>query len=398
MADYQQKGIVLDKETNLPVKDAKVSLIGLVQTIKVNTGAPAISTPSMVTTTAADGTFVFRGVTAESLGGFGMPYLSGTAPGMIVASVKVDGKTKVGENTSFIFMPQPRDPVQKVLLEPTTSLSGKVINRVTGKSLNGVNVHVMAGRSLWSHTLPVCITNNEGEYSYPVISRAGSMYVLSNVNGYTNGLVSVGAVGGSYRGNPQSLPEKITAPDIAMSPMGPVTTIKAVDAVTGKAPETTLRLGVIFSESIRDDIIGWIYGTTSYTNTKPDGTASSVMPIGNISISLFGQGYQCKTTINVPAKGVITVPVDRRNGILIRFNAKNPDDLANCRPHIHGGDGKELNSSINGAPISADGTWFFELWRPPAGPFSVQVIKNNQEIVPWTEVKPEVWPNVIEVK
>lgn len=395
--DYQQKGIVLNKE-NQPVADAQVTVIGFVQTIKVNFGAPVISTPSMITTTAKDGTFVLRGVTAEPLSRLGMPYMSDTAPCFIVASAKVDGKVMVGENSSFVFSSRLREKNQEILLDYTTSLTGKVINSISGKPLTGVNVHVKAVESLWSYILPICTTNEQGDYTYPVITQSSDMYVLTSTSGFADGFICVGSVGGSYRGKLQPLPDKVIASNVKMRPMGPLTSLKVVDAVTGKPPVVKLSLMVNLCQGIYDRKIGLIGVSKISSLVQPDGTVASVMPLGSNEVSFYGPGYRSNAMVEVPAKDIIPVSVKRRNGILIQFNSNRPKEFPDFYPKIIDGNGKENPTSLYMDTVAPDGTWFYELRGELAGPYHLKVMKGNQELVPLTEVKPEVWPNVIEVK
>jgi len=76
----------------------------------------------------------------------------------------------------------------------------------------------------------------------------------------------------------------------------------------------------------------------------------------------------------------VPVSIKRRTGILLQFATETPQGFVGCHARLRAGDGKELPSSGN--TIGAGGCWFFELWRAPAGPYQVQVMRGIKKPSP----------------
>ncbi len=391
LADYQQSGIVLNKATNAPVPGAQVAVVSFNPAFEMNLGWPKVSTAVMRTTAGDDGVFTLRGVSIEQPGG---AYLYNAASAFLVARQTIDDKVLVGELRRFAFSPTAKPAPQQVLLAPTTALEGLVVDAQTRAPLAGATVRLRASNSLWTDTLPTQVTGTDGRYRFPAITPATSLYVLATASNYTPGLAQVGRVGGTtYK--PEPLPDIVTARAISLRPMGPPVTLKVVDAVTGHPPLPSLRVGIALCEAVRDDYLGAIGGSWLYTYTDANGVATTAMPLGMNAASVDGPGYSGRVTVTSPANAPVTVPIPRRTGLLIHFTTTNPHGLHGIVPRLRGGDGAIINAATS--PIDANGFKFFELWRPPPGPYQLSVSRDKQDVVPWTEVQPATWPTEVVV-
>ena len=388
---YGQTGIVIDGTTNQPVAGATVFPVGLAQSIPVNYFWAGITTKELVAVTDRNGAFTLRGVTTEVIGGMGGPVMGGTTPAGVVAYVTQGDRTLVGENHRFSYSVQPRAKPQEIILQSTVALEGRVVNGVTTQPVAGVQVH-LEGASDWVNCLPAVATDATGGYSYPAVLQGSRIYAETKLANYTDGWV----LATEGRGGKA---EKIAAPDIAIRPMGPLTTVQAVDAKTGQPPVAGLRLTVQIDKGAFDDNLGWIGRQEIVVPMNPDGTAAARMPLGDIEISIFGPGYTGSQTVKVPAEGAVKVNVERRTGILLRFTTTNPNGFAGCGVSVHDGNDKNLPISGSNMITNSDGYWFFELANNPTGPFQVQVSRmGGMAACAWTMVDPNTWPNVIPIR
>jgi|GEM_PF-2201209 len=389
---YQNTGVVIDGETKQPVAGATVFPVALVKSVPVNFLWAGFMTKELVTTTGADGSFILRGVTAESLGGMGPPYMAGTVPAGLVAYATVGERTLVGENDRFIYAPQPRGGPVEIALQPTVTIEGRVMNGQTNKPVSGIKVH-LEGTSTWINCLPAVLTDAEGGYRFTAVIPGPRVYALAKDARYTTGWVLAterrrdGAAG------------PVTAPAIAIRPMGPAITIQVVDAVTGEPPTSILQLAAELEEGMFDDALGWIGSQRITVPVKPDGTASVTMPLGETDVNVWGEGYHGGSTVEVPAAGnKATVPIERTHGLLMRFTTTNPQGVNRCVVTVRDGNGNKLPIVNSNVITNAEGYFFYDLHKEPTGPFQVQVTRpGGPEACPWTPVSPDTWPNVIQI-
>jgi len=390
---YQNTGVVVTGENKQPVAGATVFPVALVKSVPVNFLWAGFMTKELVTTTGPDGTFTLRGVTAESLGGMGPPYMAGTVPAGLVAYATVGERTLVGENDRFVYSPQPRGGPVEIALQPTVTLEGRVMNGRTNKPVAGIRVH-LEGSSTWINCLPAVITDAEGDYQFTAVLPGPRVYALARDANYTIGWVlATGRGRGDAAGS-------IAAPAIAIRPMGPPITIRVVDEITGKPPTSILELAAELEEGMFDDDLGWIGSQRITVPVKPDGTATVTMPLGETNVNVWGEGYHGGSTIEVPAAdNKAIVPVERTHGLLMHFTTTNPQGVNRCVVTVRDGNGNKLPIMSSNVITNAEGYFFYDLEKQPTGPFQVQVTRpGGPEALPWTPGSTDTWPNIIQIK
>lgn len=387
---YQQTGTVVDGATKQPVAGATVFPVALVKSVPVNFFWAGFMTKELVATSGADGQFTLRGVTAESIGGMGMPYMAGTVPAGLVAYATVGENTLVGENDRFVYSPQPRGGPLEIALQPTVTLEGRVMNGLTNKPVANVQVH-LEGTSTWINCLPGVSTDTDGNYRFSAVLSGPRIYAVSKGANYTVGFVL--ATRGRGREG-----EKIAAPAITVRPMGPPVTLKVLDGATGRPPASVLQLAVNIAEGMFDDNLGWIGRQVITMPVKPDGTASATMPVGDTSVNVWGPGYQGGKTVEVPAannEAIITL--NRSQGLLIRFTTQHPQGLIGCFVTVKDGNGNNIQTTDISIK-NPEGYWFCPLRDAPPGPYQVQVMRSRTPVCEWTTVSPNTWPNAVAIR
>lgn len=389
---FQQRGLIVDTTTNKPVAGATVFVLGLTATVPVNFRSADVTTKELVTTTAADGSFTFRGVTSEVLGGFGMPTVVGVTNGSVVAYYTVNGKTSVGENRNFTFSATTQTP-QRVDITPAALLQGTVVDSLSGKPVAGASVN-LEGTSDWINYLPDFKTDANGVYRVPVIpTNITKLYVTASQDDHTSACVLVYEKQ-AQRGQPAPMPAVISPEPISIHPLGPPVTVQIIDASTGKPVLPVASVELVVDKGIFDDDLKWVGNASISATADERGMATVRLPIGDNDVKIRCFGYEPDATITIPAQGVVVLKTQRREGVFLHFSGGKilPIDS----PTIYSGDGKRMSS--DGSCIDAKGYWFYALKGAPAGPYQIHMPRGGGDKVPLTTVDPAVWPNEITVK
>ncbi|HOF88941.1 MAG TPA: hypothetical protein PLZ36_12700 [Armatimonadota bacterium] len=393
---YTQTGLVVDAATKQPVPNASVFVGSLARSVPVNIYWAGHTCKELVTTTNAEGIFTLRGVTAETLSSSwdSMPSVGGSTQAGMIAYATADGNVLGGENARFSFSPTPQATPQRIEIGPTTTLTGKVVDHA-GKPVAGVKVRLDGVPQGWITCLPYATTDAEGIYIYQAITATERIYAFAEKEQYINGRVQAYARG-RRMGQGDPLPP-IAAPNLTIRALGPMVTVRAIDATTGKAPAVPMKLSVTLTEGIRDESMGWILGESTSAPMAANGTATIRMPYGRNEIRFIGPGYTGSGSVDIPCKDTPTLTMTRRTGILVHFVTDNPLGMKNVIKRMRTVDGKAMPFSTD--PFGPDDYWFVEIHRQsPPGPYEVSATRGGVEVCPWTRVDPAVWPNEIRVK
>lgn len=355
--------------------------------------------PELGTVSESNGDFTLRGAELVQF-----PDLKGST-GLTVFTHR-DGKLWCGEQRAANRSKSSTDEAEptQVVLRPTVTVSGQVVDRASGAALPGVRVS--ATGTGWILLAPTS-TDDAGRFTITDIPSYARLEVKFSLDGHS----TVRA----FRHQTTREIRLQSIPQWKISLGRPVRIAGTVhDAISGGPPLVPVEIG-IGTEDPQGD--GWI----AETDNIPSDTSGQPSPLGQFDVRIpagpvkltvvastqneaYQQPYRQTLPIEVPAGGKTnwSLGVERRPGILVQLEASDPQLL---KRHGHGGDLLvEVRELGGGGTTLADytPTWFFPApeWgqKLEVRMLRRKVIAVNQtedvEIQPWKELvaDPKTWP------
>ncbi len=355
--------------------------------------------PELGTVSQSNGDFTLRGAEFVQL-----PDLKAST-GLTVFTHR-DGVLWCGEQRSPNRLKSSTDDSEpfQVVLRPTVTVSGQVVDRASGAALPGVRVSASGTGSI---PLSPTATDAAGRFTITNIPSFARLEVTFTLDGHSTVKVF------RHQTTREIRLQKIPPWKISLG--RPVRIAGTVhDATTGGAPLVPVEIGIAAEDPQGD---GWIarmdnMAVDASGQPSPLGQFDVWIPAGPTKLSVvastrdgaYQQPYHQTLAIEVPAGGKTNwnLGVERRPGILVQLEASDPQLL---KRHGHGGDLLvEVREVGGGGTTVADytPTWFFPAreWgqKLEVRMLRRKVLAENQtedtEIQPWTELvaEPKSWP------
>lgn len=354
--------------------------------------------PELGTVSEADGNFALRGA-----GFVQVPDLKARIG--LTAFTHRDATLWCGE----LRVPHPgrvsdEAKTNQVILRPTVTVTGEVVDRASGTPLSGVRVSATGTGSI---LLPPTATDAAGRFTITNVPSFAPLQVsfrregLSEVNVFRRQTTR------------EIRLEEIPSWRIALGrPVRIAGTVQ--DATTGASPLVPVEISVAAEDPLGD---GWIARTDCMPGDdsgepSPNAQFDVRIPAGPAKLAVvassrdgaYQQPYHQALSIDVPEGGKTNwiLGIERRPGILVKLEASDPQRL---KRHGHGGDLLvEVREVGGGGTTTADytPTWFFpsKEWgqKLEVRMLRRKVLAENQtedtEIQPWTILvaDPKTWP------
>lgn len=393
-----------------PVADAIVTLhwfsVGYTHWSLNDTGA-GFATPGLIGKTASDGTWTMRPVAIEEQTfGNGKAFLhaelSATAK---IGSGTWAGSTELVPQTVGAPSPDRPDPFRQIVLYPTVTVRGQVVNAETGKPVAAAKLKLEAYPGRVVGTIPTVTSNAAGRFEFDDVPAVFELFVTASHPHLSQGWTRV---------TPQT-PRMVidgTGPhtyDSILVSLHSCATVsgRIIENETGQPPSPAdlqnaiLRAG--YNDSFNDgDIRVGGFGVT--TSVRPDGTFSFQTAVGANDIHLGRALYLAENrplSLDVPAEGLkgFVLKVRKEPYFYVRFAVPDATRLKETEVFMRREPTGE-GSQVGGVP-QGTWTWPAQNWGDK---LEIRVTRGSyqtlHELLPWTEItaSPTHWPLTIALK
>ena len=374
---------------------------------RLNDAGAGFVTPEMVTKSASDGTWALRPVAIEEQTfGNGQAFLRAE----LSATAKVKNETWAG-STELVpqeaSTPPPArpDPFRQIVLYPTVTVRGQVVNAETGKPIAGAKLKIAAYPDSITVTIPAATSEPAGHFMFANVPAVFELFVTASHPDLSQGWTRI---------TPET-PRMVidgTGPrvyDNVLVTLHSTATIsgRIIDTETGQPPSPvglrSATLYAYYNDSFNDGYIK-VGGFGVRANIQPNGIFSLQTALGSndIQINCFPYGPDWSSLhINVAADGIknFVIKVHKMPCFYVRFAISSPSRLYETEIHIR----KESTNDDFEEGSAEQGIWTktAQHWGDK---LEIRITHGNnqnlQELLPWTEItaSPDHWPLIIPIK
>lgn len=387
--DFQFRGRVVDTG-GLPVAGAQVTLMGL----PINWPQNGISTPQLITSSEADGTFVMRGLSDPD------DFRSG--PALEFYATSRDGEKLLAFGQKLVDMrehtPATNYETGLLILRPTIQVRGTVVNEFTNQPVDGARVSLQQDLNFYWPPAPVEITKN-GHFEFrnvPLFTGHGSPESASPIGvTATHSTLPMVQRHLIYYTN---FDEVQPLYDVTLK-MRPLTTLsgRMIDVETGKPPLWPPLVNGFRSER-EYDFLKSQSGVSGQSKVAPEsGSFSMQLSAGTNGIGLSGPGFYILEEVlfgeqNVLKENLIDLPLQGQSNAILKVR-KQPGvwiHLDTDDPSTQGGGSTFsllIRDEVYGSrDQSLRRAWTFLPVKKWGDVVEVRVMSYQKEIISWKKL------------
>ncbi len=362
------------------------------QTCLVNDPSARLTTPALTAVSGPDGVFLLPGLVIARPeiyrrdGGEAIP---------ISVSARVAGaEGALAGESSLTFNPGPLRPGDRVrdnriIVQPTLVLRGKVLHAVTGLPVAGASVRLSAPLDL-IESRPPEVTKEDGAFECLDVPADARIFAVATHPQLASAWLRL-----TESAEGEERPRLNEQTTLLLRPLVKVSGV-LLDPVTRRPPAAPVTVIATYDEGYHDGAIS-VGRASAVVRTGADGAFSFTTAIGGNTLYATGPGYRSAAgllAVGVPQSGLegVSIPLARERGLLCRLVTDTLTGLT-VQARLPGAD-----RNLGGVPsVKADGWWFYPLEEGMT--VEARVLRYGMPVTPWTTlaVDDADWPVSIEV-